>query len=109
MSDKKDALVRNAASEKQVKSAGHKERLREKEQKKDLQAMLNTIEGRRFIWRLFEECKVFKTIWESSAKIHFNAGKHDFGLWLMSETIAADSEAYLQMQKEAIESNKGSL
>lgn len=104
MSDKKDALVANAASEKQVKSAGHKERLREKERKKDLQEVLSTVEGRRFLWGQMKRCKVYESVWESSAKIHYNAGRQDLGHQLMAEIIEASPEAYLQMQKESMES-----
>lgn len=96
----KDALVGNAADAKQVKSAGHKERLKEKDEKKDLQAVLATREGRRFLWRLLEECKVFESIWEPSARIHYLAGKHDFGLWLLAEVEAADKEGFIGMLKE---------
>lgn len=100
----KEALVKNAASEKQVKSAGHKERLKEKDEKKDLQALLNTIEGRSVFWRILTKCKVFESIWEGSARIHYKAGQQDLGHWLMDEIIKANPEAYLQMQKEAMES-----
>ena len=100
----KDALVGNAADAKQVKSAGHKERLKDKEKKKDLQSILNTVEGRRFLWVQLSKCKVYESIWESSAKIHYNAGKQDLGHELMADIIDASPEAYLQMQKESIES-----
>ncbi len=104
MTEKKDAFVGNAADEKQVKSAGHKERLRERERRTDLKAILDTVEGRRFLWGQLGKCKVYESIWESSAKIHYNAGKQDLGHELMDEIIRASPEAYLQMQKEAIES-----
>ncbi len=102
------ALVGNAADPKQVKSAGHKERLRENEQKKDLQEVLSTVEGRRFLWAQLGKCKVYESIWESSAKIHYNAGKQDLGHQLMKDILEASPEAYLQMQKESMELNKGS-
>ena len=107
MPDKERSLVQNAASEKQVKSAGHKERLREKDEKKDLQAMLATLEGRRVFWRVLTQCKVYESIWEGSARIHYKAGQQDLGHWLMDEIIQANPDAYLQMQKEAMELNKG--
>ena len=104
MTEEKDALVKNAASEAQVRSAGHKERLREKSEKKDLQEVLSTVEGRRFLWGQLKKCKVYESIWESSAKIHYNAGKQDLGHELMAAILDASPEAYLQMQKESMES-----
>jgi hypothetical protein len=82
--------------------------LKEKERKRDLQEVLSTIEGRRFLWGQLGKCKVYESIWESSAKIHYNAGKQDLGHELMREILDASPEAYLQMQKESMESNKGS-
>jgi len=96
----KDAFVGNASDVQQVKKAGHKEKLKEKEDVKDLKEVLSTREGRRFLWRLLTECKVFSSIWTPSAQIHYFAGRHDLGLWLMAEIENADQEAFLTMLKE---------
>lgn len=98
------AFVGNAADAKQVKSAGNKVNLKEKERKRDLQEVLSTVEGRRFLWGQLKKCKVYESIWEGSAKIHYNAGKQDLGHELMAEILEASPEAYLQMQKESMES-----
>jgi hypothetical protein len=73
-------------------------------QLKDLRKVLSTLEGRRTFWRLIEHCRPFASIWEPSAKIHFNAGKQDVGHFIMTEILEADDEL---MGKMMIESKKG--
>lgn len=91
----------NAADEGQVSSAkGREKRLRERELN-DMRHLLQTIQGRRFLWRFMGHCKVFESIWESSAKIHHNAGMQDVGHFVMAEICAANEDAFLQMMKES--------
>ena len=97
----KPAYVGNAADKKQVKEGGRKERDKRKDELADLKAVLDTDPGRRVMWRLMEQCKVFGSIWESSAKIHYNAGQQDLGHYLMGEVVAADEDALFKMMQEA--------
>ncbi len=99
MSDK-DAYVKNASDPKQVKSAGIKERDRRKQEILDLQFILSEQNGRRFLWRLLKHCKAFNSIWEQSAKIHYNAGQQDVAHFVMAEIVEADQDAFLKMMKE---------
>ena len=97
---KEKSLVKNAASEKQVKKAEKKEySVREKELN-DLKKVLNTTEGRRVFWRLMDHCRVFETVWEPSAKIHYNSGKQDVGHFIMGEIVEADEKYLMEMMKE---------
>jgi len=97
----KKAYVGNASDKEQVKKAGTKEYLREKQKKEDLQAILGSVEGRRFLWSVLEKCGVFQSIWTPSAQIHYLAGQQDIGHWLMAQIVDADQDAFLKMQKEA--------
>jgi len=93
-------LVKNAASEKQVKEAAGKEnRLRERELN-EMRVILSTKEGRRFLWRLMGKCKTFNSIYESSAKIHYNSGQQDIGHYLLAEIDQADPEMFFKMRNE---------
>lgn len=97
---KKKSLVKNAASPKQVHNAEKKEEsIREKELN-DLRQVLDTPQGRRVVWRFLEKCRVFNSIWEASAKIHFNAGQQDIGHFIMGEIVEADEKFLLEMMKE---------
>jgi hypothetical protein len=100
MSDQKNSTP-NAADEDQVgRAKGREKRLREREMN-DIRYLLQSIQGRRFLWRLMGHCKVFESIWESSAKIHHNAGMQDIGHFVMAEIVAANEDAFLQMMKES--------
>ena len=96
----KKALVKNAANEKQVKKAEKKEISTRDLELKDLKEVLETPSGRRVMWRVLEKCKVFETIWEASAKIHYNSGQQDVGHFIMAEIVDADERYLLEMMKE---------
>ena len=93
--------VKNVADEKQVKRAAKRMESREDREVNDIRYVLNDKRGRRFLWRLLNECKVFESIWVPSAGIHYNAGKQDVGHFLMAEIVKASEDAYLLMTKEA--------
>lgn len=101
MSSEKKVIVRNAADEEQVKEAGKRDRMRREAEIRDLKVVLSTKEGRRFMWRLLSHCKVFGSIWEPSAKIHYSSGMQDVGHFVMAEVIDAQEEAFVLMMKEA--------
>jgi hypothetical protein len=105
MTDK--SLVKNAADEKQVKKAKQKEKSKRDFEIEDMKAVLRTAEGRRFIWRILEQCNVFGSIWHPSAAIHHNAGKQDLGHFLMGEVSEAGDDFLFIMMKENY--NKGEL
>lgn len=97
--------IKNVADKEQVKSAERNaEKIRDRELS-DLKIVLELPEGRRFIWRLLEQCKVFESIWHPSALIHHNSGKQDVGHFVMSEVVEASDERLLQMMKENKENN----
>jgi len=93
-------LVKNAADEQQVKNAQSKQLTKRDLDLNDMRAVLNTAQGRRVLWRLMEECKVFNSIWETSAKIHYNSGKQDLGHFIMAEIVEADEKFLFDMMKE---------
>lgn len=95
------ALVKNAADEKQVKKgADRAKNIRDKELE-DIYAIMSTAPGRRFMWRLLSHCGVYSSIWEASAKIHYNAGKQDVGHFLLAEIVQTNEELYSLMVKES--------
>ena len=100
MSNHDRSLVKNAAAKNQVKKARNKEERLREEELGDLKALLKSKEGRRIVWRMLAKCRVFESIWEGSARIHFNAGQQDLGHWLLAEVTEADDEALLIMMRE---------
>jgi hypothetical protein len=96
-------LVKNAADEAQVKEAEGKVRRGRDRELEDLRVILSTPHGRRFMWRLMGHCRVHGSIWEPSAKIHYNSGQQDIGHFLQAEIVEAGEQFYFQMMKEAKE------
>jgi hypothetical protein len=66
----------------------------------DIRSILLSPSGRRFLWRLIAHCRILESIWEQSAKIHYNAGRQDVGHFIWSELEAADKELVFQMMRE---------
>lgn len=89
-----------ADQEKQVEAADKKRELKRLKELEDLRFVLKNVEGRRVFWRLMTHCRVLESIWENSAKIHYNSGKQDVGHFVMSEVVNANEDAYLLMMKE---------
>lgn len=90
----------NIADEGQVKKIS-KDYIREHEiHVLELKKLLELRSMRDFMWRLLEEAGVFHSIWEQSARIHYSAGKQDFGHFLMGQIQEANEEALFQMMRE---------
>lgn len=92
--------VRNAADSEQVAESVKKARLKRENELADLAKILAIPEGRRVLWRLMSKCKVFGSIWEPSARIHYNSGLQDFGHFIMAEIAEADEESLFTMMRE---------
>lgn len=93
--------VKNAADEGQVREAEKKAKLHRDQELDDLRKTLSTDSGRRLVWRLLTRAKVFESVWEQSAKIHYNAGQQDFGHFIMGEVVEAGPEFLLRMMQES--------
>ena len=96
-----NTYVKNAANPQQVKAAAKKEETQRDRELNDLRHVLSSVQGRRFLWRMLGFCKVNGSVWESSARIHYNSGQQDVGHHMLAEIIAADEDAYLNMMKES--------
>jgi len=94
------SMVKNAADHKQVNKAKRSSKDLRKQELSDLTYIMASPQGRRFVWRLLGRCRTFGSIWETSAKIHYNAGQQDIGHFLMAELTQADEELFFNMMKE---------
>lgn len=96
----------NAASEKQVKAKGSREERFHLRDQADIRALMSSIHGRRFLWRLLEHCGVFGSVHHpSGSQVYYNAGKQDVGHFIMTGIIAADPNLFMNMQIEAKDYN----
>jgi len=94
-------LVRNAADPDQVKRAGRKVDDIATQRRNRLRAVMETPEGRAFLWDLLNELKVYESVWHPSALIHYNAGVQDAGHKLMARMVDASEDHYDLMTREA--------
>jgi hypothetical protein len=71
----------------------------------DLQAVLQTAAGRRFVWAQMERAGVFRTSFDNSGSVTaFNEGRRTIGLMLLADLQATKDlrELWHQAQEEAI-------
>lgn len=94
------SMVKNAADQGQVRAAEKKEAYTRDHELNDLRRVLETPEGRRVLWRFMSKCNVFGSVWEPSARIHYNSGRQDFGHFVMAEIVDASEEYLFLMMKE---------
>lgn len=95
------ALVKNAASQKQVKSAKKKEKSQRDRELMDLSAILSSPEGRRVMWRILSKCQTFGSVCSASGSMtYYNAGRQDLGHWLMAELNQSSEGSFLELMKE---------
>lgn len=95
-----DPLVKNAADPSQVGEAKKKEKSQRDLELDDIRKILSEPVGRRVLWRWLKRAKTFESIWEPSAKIHYNAGLQDFGHFLLAEVTEADENLLFKMMSE---------
>lgn len=67
----------------------------------DLQAVMGTDAGRRFMWRLLGRCGTFQSGWTPSAEIHLRAGMRQVGLSYLGDIHTHCFDAYQAMEREA--------
>ena len=63
-------LVKNAADESQVRQAEVKMKLLDEKNFNDLKFILDSDQGRRFMWRVLSECGVFQTSFRTSSETY---------------------------------------
>ena len=96
--------VKNAADETQIKNAEANIERREDIEKRDIITVLNTAEGRRFIWRILDWSGCEGTPKRSDDALTYMAiGSGDVGRWLKAEVIKADEGLLLKMMQENME------
>ncbi len=101
MTNSNKALVGNASDSQQVKNAKRSEESKRNQELNDVEFVLSTPQGRRFLWRLLGVCHVFKTSFTGNSTTFFNEGKRDIGLRLLADINEASPDSYLKMMQEA--------
>lgn len=99
------ALVGNAADPRQVKAAKKQEKANRERERADLQNILESVQGRRFIWKYLRDAGVFRLSFlpGDSHSTAFHEGRRSQGLSLMLDVMQLDPLLYFKMAKEAQE------
>lgn len=91
----------NAADEESVRTRKRKdEQIRDRELH-DMRSVMETIEGRRFVWRLLSQAGVFRTSFTGNSTTFFNEGMRNIGLIVMADVQEACADKYLVMMNES--------
>jgi len=99
-------IPNNAADAKQVEAERTVDRRDARAKLRAWTVVLNTPEGRLLLWELLEHCSVFASIWDSSSKIHANAGRQDVGHYVMARIGEADETKLFLMMTEASDAKR---
>lgn len=91
----------NAADRQQVRETEDKLARQRKQELNDVRSIMQTPEGRRYIWRMLGETGVFRTSFTGNSTTFFNEGMRNVGLKILADVNEASPELYYQMQTEA--------
>lgn len=95
-------IQKNVADENEVKRAKSKEKLARDSELNDIRYLLQSQQGRRFLWRLMGFCGLHEDPSHQRGDMtHQNIGRGNVARFLLAEIVEANDEAYLQMMREA--------
>lgn len=69
-------------------------------QRTDMKNLLSTEAGRSIIWAIMSRCDIFGTSMTGNSQTYFKEGRRSVGLEIMAEVIAADPNAWINMQRD---------
>jgi hypothetical protein len=97
-------LVSNAMNEVEIKQAEDKIGSVRQEELNDLRFILQSPQGRRFLWRVMGKCNFANDTFDTNALTQSREnGKRMIGLFLMAEITMADEESLFKMMRESKE------
>lgn len=96
-------MVRNGSDREQVRRAAQEARRQRKLDLADLQFVLSSVAGRRFLFRVISRLRPNDRFWEPGDLMHYKAGRHDVAVELLNEIDEVNPDAWIQMQQEAVE------
>jgi hypothetical protein len=94
------AITSDAGDPRAVRRAQRLERRRTEAFNLALLEVLQSPAGRAVLWELLARAGVYRSVWDNSARIHYNAGRQDFGQELIGTIVDADEKLYLLMEAE---------
>lgn len=100
--DPTDIRYEQAASE----AKDRQKKLSREQDAADFKVLLSTPAGRRFMWRMLEECGVYRSTFRPNSEAAFLEGKRAVGLFLLAQVHDLCPERLVEMLLEAKERAK---
>ena len=96
------SVVRNAADPKQVREGADKANRTSERDLDDVAVVMNTIQGRRFMWRLINDlCHYDSNDAQPSGSLtYFSLGERNVGRVVKSDAYEASHQSYQLMERE---------
>jgi hypothetical protein len=96
----------NLGEKASVKAHDRKARLRAERHEENMKVVLGSKEGRAVLWDILDRCKTLLPVWDSSSRIHYNAGRQELGQDLLRDILSIDGQIFLLMKGEAEEAEE---
>lgn len=87
--------------EQRIREGLERDKRRAERKLNDMRKIVSTAEGRRFIWDLLSEARIFHSSYTGNSDTYFNEGKRNIGLGVLESLMRAKPDAFTQMQNEA--------
>lgn len=98
------AVVKDKQALKEQKDLARSRRLKEL---RDIRSVMGSEEGRRFIWRLLEECRVFLSTYDDQpVASYYKQGRRAVGLVVYNDILESCPELFWKAQGENINTEK---
>lgn len=85
----------------QARNAAARAKLRRDQELDDVRALMDTPEGRRFMWRLLDRAGIYRTTFTGNSASFFNEGMRNLGLIFVADVHEVCPEQYTRMLAEA--------
>ena len=93
--------------EKEKKKLTEAQRRAHQKEINDVRMILKTPEGRRYIWRLWSKCGIFRNPFHPNSNQHsLNSGRMSIGQEILADVNEANVSAFAQIQQEHISALK---
>jgi hypothetical protein len=88
------------ANEAELEAAALDERVARDREISDIRALMSTVPGRRFMWRLLDKAGIYKSSMTGNSQTFFLEGQRNIGLFLLAQVNDHCLDEYVQMLTE---------
>lgn len=93
----------SAAVEEMKREARKQVELNEKQFAADVEHVMSTPHGRRFLWALLQQTNVFGPAFTGNSETYYNLGRQDLGKWIYAKARGTSLELWRKAEDENIQ------